>query len=320
MRRIILFFIITSFVFANIFFIKNLEAKESILATTFPVYLFTKNIVQDRADVTLLVEDLTPDYKLSPKQLEELSQANILVINGLGLETFLQKSLRVAKKELKVIDSSGGEEFWRDPETPPVVVLNKETAANLSRYLGPRPIIPFIYTAPSTALIMVRHITEAMVAIDPDGVDIYRQNGAKLAEELSSLNRGFQAAGKRLWRPKVIVSHNKFKYLARDLGLNIVGTIEEVLGSAPSKIHLEALAQIAQEQQVAAILVDPQSNLETAQALGRTTKRPVALVDLVATGPLDAPLDYYQKVMLTDLEVLIRLFTDSASEAQPEKK
>ena len=69
-------------------------AQTRVLATTFPVYQIVRNITQNVPDVE--VQLMLPaqagcphDYALTPQDMSKLAQADILVLNGLGLEAFL---------------------------------------------------------------------------------------------------------------------------------------------------------------------------------------------------------------------------------------
>ena len=88
-------------------------AQTRVLATTFPVYQIVRNITQNVPDVE--VQLMLPaqagcphDYALTPQDMSKLAQADILVLNGLGLEAFLGSPSARAKKELHTIDSSKG--------------------------------------------------------------------------------------------------------------------------------------------------------------------------------------------------------------------
>ncbi|MFT3958566.1 MAG: metal ABC transporter substrate-binding protein [Desulfovibrio sp.] len=89
------------------------EPKVRVLATTYPVYLLTRAVTQTSPDVQvdLLIPAQTGcphDYALTPKDMQKLSKANVVIINGLGLEAFLEKPLAAAGKKIAVIDSSKG--------------------------------------------------------------------------------------------------------------------------------------------------------------------------------------------------------------------
>lgn len=284
-----------------------LAQERSIVSSTFPVYLFTKNIIKGREGISLeLLTETVPgcphDYTPAMTELERLSRADILVINGLGLETFLPQALRVAKADLQVLDASAS--LGGGDAKEAVVVLNKDKVKELGR--GPNPPNPHTFASAGTAADMVRNISDGLTQVDPGGAMVYRRNAGRLVRELDALASAFKDAGKTLGQPKVMVSHGIFHYLALEMGLEVVASLEEVDGARPSAAGMTALIRQAKEKKVRAILADPEGDVNLAQTVGAEANIPVIVVDLVASGPKDAPLDYYQKVMLTDLEVLMK--------------
>ena len=287
-------------------------AAGDVLATTFPIYLFTKNITQgsDTYEARLMVESTIGcphDYAPPPGDLERLARADVLIMNGLGLEEFLPRALRVAKDSLKIIDASGGQAGSVATAASTNLIIDRRTVMAQPHLIdGPNP---HLFAAPSTAAAMARNIAEGLATLDPDKAALYRTNAARLAGELEAAANTMRLAGQTLGHPKVIVSHGIFDFLAQDMGLNIVASIEEADGAEPSAARLAELAKLAREQEVRAILVDPDGDVKTARTLGAEAKVPVAVIDPVSAGPADAPLDYYPKVMLTNAQVLVELFT-----------
>ena len=98
---------------STIGFTEKIHAEQiRIIATTFPIYQFCRNITKD-CDVELSL--LLPaslgcphDYALTPQDMIKLSKADVLAINGLGLEEFLGAPLQKANPKIKIIDSSSG--------------------------------------------------------------------------------------------------------------------------------------------------------------------------------------------------------------------
>ncbi|MDR1043659.1 MAG: metal ABC transporter substrate-binding protein [Candidatus Adiutrix sp.] len=304
-------------------------AAGEILCSTFPVWLFTRNIIEGspRFQAGLMIGSqlgCPHDYSPTQAELERLSRAEILVINGLGLEAFLSRSLGVAKAGLKIIDASGGRDPDQDSRSgPAALVIDKESAVRLPGHHQDGP-NPHIFAAPGQAAGMVRNIGEALASLDMDNAELYLDNAAKLADELETLAASARNLGQELGRPKIISSHGVFDYLARDLGLSIVSHIEEEDGAAPSAARLAALVKLARQDGVRAVLTDPQGNINLARTLGAEARLPVAVIDPVSAGPPDAPLDYYQKVMKTNLEVMKKLFAapppSSGRESVPAKR
>ena len=92
-----------------------LSAEKSlrVLCTTFPIYQITQNVAQGRKEVS--VDLMLPtqlgcphDYVLTPQDMNKIAQADVLVVNGLGMEDFLGAPLGRANDKIVVIDSSKG--------------------------------------------------------------------------------------------------------------------------------------------------------------------------------------------------------------------
>jgi ABC-type Zn uptake system ZnuABC Zn-binding protein ZnuA len=88
-------------------------AEQTVLATTFPIYQIVRNITQGRDGVK--VDLMLPsqlgcphDYALTPQDMQKLAKADILVINGLGMEEFPGAPVKKANPNIRVIDSSTG--------------------------------------------------------------------------------------------------------------------------------------------------------------------------------------------------------------------
>jgi ABC-type Zn uptake system ZnuABC Zn-binding protein ZnuA len=288
-------------------------AEVEVLATTYPMFLFTRNILAGAPDsrVTLLVgaPGCPHDYAPTPAELERLSQAEIIVSGGLALDSFLERALGVAKPRLKIIDATGGPAA-ADNKAAPVIILDPESARAWyrGRAQSPPTADPHFFASPSGAMVMAGHIAEGLARIDPQGAELYRANAAAFKAELKSLLEKFWASGVKLHQPRVILSHGVLTYLAADLGLNVVAVIEGEDEAPVSAARLSELAVLAGREDVRAILADPDGRLDLARTLGAEAGLPVAVIDPVTSGPDDPPPDYFQKVFLTDLEVLDALF------------
>ena len=86
-------------------------ARLAILTTFSPVHCFAANVAGDAADVSGLVPpNAGPhDYSFSPADIQKIAKADVLVMNGAGLESWLQKGIKSAgRKDLLIIDTSAG--------------------------------------------------------------------------------------------------------------------------------------------------------------------------------------------------------------------
>ncbi len=92
---------------------KASAAEQTVLATTFPIYQIVRNVTQGRdgvkVDLMLPSQMGCPhDYALTPQDMQKLAHADILVVNGLGMEEFLGAPVKKANPNIRVIDSSTG--------------------------------------------------------------------------------------------------------------------------------------------------------------------------------------------------------------------
>ena len=257
-------------------------AQTRVLATTFPVYQIVRNITQNVPDVE--VQLMLPaqagcphDYALTPQDMSKLAQADILVLNGLGLEAFLGSPSARAQKELHTIDSSKGISGllpYTDAEA-----AHEEHEGHHHGGMNP-------------------HL------FDPANAATYWANAENYARTLDALADEFAALGGKLKNSRIITQHGVFDYLARDMGLDVVAVIQADDTQAPSASDMMKLIKAIRSQHVGAIFTEPQYPDKVAATLSRETGIATAKLDPVATGPAIAPLDYYEKTMRANLHTL----------------
>ena len=297
-------------------------AEVEVLATTYPIYLFTRNLMAgvpgSRVSLLMGTPGCPHDYNPTPRELETLSRAEILASGGLKLDAFLERALGVAKPGLKIIDASGG--LAGEPRAAPAVILDLGAARSWyrGRSQAPPGPDPHLFASLSGAMTLTLNLAEGLARLDPAGAEIYRTNAIGLNAEYKSLLERYWAVGVKLRQPKVILGHSVLSYLAADLGLTVAAVIEDEEEAPVSAARLSALAALAGREGVRAVLVDPDGRLDLARTVGAEARLPVAVIDPVTSGPDEPPADYFQKVFLTNLQVLDELF--SRPPPAPEEK
>ncbi|WP_165065015.1 metal ABC transporter substrate-binding protein [Desulfovibrio sp. ZJ200] len=278
-------------------------AELRVLATTFPVYLFTRNVAHSRPYVH--VELLIPaprgcphDYSLTPRDMQKLDQAQVLVINGLGLEDFLGAPLQ-KNNSLRVIDSSAGIAPLSLPPGAQAHVHGKHNHNDVN---------PHLFASPQQAAAMTYTIANGLARIDPAGAAAYRAAAEAYAARLLSLGRRLHMLGICAPRKGIVLQHDALAYLAHDAGLDVMAVIQESEDMQPSAARLIALAKLIRQEKPVLIAGEPQYSDKPALALSRETGVPTALLDPVASGPADAPLDYYETVMSANCRTLEHYF------------
>ena len=235
----------------------------------FPMYVFTRNIVGDIPGVA--VELMLPaslgcphDYSLTPGDMEKIMGADVLVVNGMGLEEFLAKPALGANPRLKVIDASYGIEPITDSH-----------GTN-----------PHAWVSLTDAFAQVRNIAFGLAGLDPKNAAQYKKNGASYAAEFMVLRTDFLLALKDALNKRIVTFHDAFAYFAKDLGLEVVAVIEETPGQEPSAGDLAKLAKTIKEARPLGIFAEPQYPEKVAEVLSGESGIPVYVLDPVASGEM----------------------------------
>lgn len=261
-----------------------------ILATTFPVYLFTRNLTHGRpyVHVDLLVpaqSGCPHDHVLKPDDVQKLFRADVLVMNGLELEKSLSPQIESAAKKLAVIDAS------------------RRLSSDSLFFDGGRP-NPHVFSSPRLAVSMVYHIAEELGRIDPRGAAAYRKAAEHYAARLHSIERRLFLIGANAPHRRVFLQHDGLMYLVRDAGLEIGAIVQEDEETPPTAAQLLRLRNLAREGKNALLIGDAALPDKTIRTISHETGFPAVLLDSLASGPEDAALDHYETNMAKNCQLL----------------
>jgi len=279
-----------------------------VLATTFPVYQLTRNITAGaggiEVDLMIPAEMGCPhDYALTPQDMRKLTQADVLVVNGLGLEEFLGAPVHKANPKLRLIDSSQGiGQILRSAEETPEPA-HKDGHDDHRRDSGPNP---HLFASPRMAALMAGNIARSLAVLHPAGAPIYTANGEAYSRRLNRLADDLAALGQRLRNNRIVTQHGVFDYLARDMGLAVVAVVQAHAGQEPSAAEMLAIVATAQAKKAGALFTEPQYPEAVGRTIAQEAGIAAARLDPAANGPDRAPLDYYEQVMRTNLTTLER--------------
>lgn len=282
----------------------------TVVCTTYPIYLFTRNVAADAPGVRvqLLLPPSTGcphDYTVTPADMDRLSHADVLVANGLGLDAALVAAARRANPKVAVIDSAAGltamAQSQPDAEDHRADHADPDADHHHDHGHGTNP---HLFANPQHAAGIVRNIAAGLAKADSAHAVGYTRNASAYAAKLNALADEIAAAAPTFANRRVVAEHDVFAYLLDACGLELAGVVEQEPGQEPLPGTMIRLEQTLRDRKVAAILAEPQYPATAARALGRDTGVPVILVDPVATGPDDPSADYYERTMRNNLAIL----------------
>ncbi len=259
-----------------------------ILTSFYPIYVFTSNIATDVPGVRVanMTEPQTGclhDYPLSPADMKILEKADIFVINGAGMESFLDKVVSQLP-ELVLIEGAKDIPLLKDES-------GEENA--------------HVWVGISGAIQEVKNITEGLVQADPTNEAAYRKNSEAYIQKLEALRTKMKDELKEIQTRDIVTFHEAFPYFAQEFDLNIVSVIEREPGSEPTSGEIKNTIRAISSTGAKVLFVEPQYSPKAAEAIASQTGARIFTLDPVVTGPKDAPADSYEKTMEENLKVLI---------------
>ena len=283
------------------------EARQLNVLTSFlPIYIFTKNVIGDRKGVelnSLLPGNAGPhDYQMRPSDMRKVADADLIIINGAGLESFAEKVLAGGREKGAVFEASKGLPLLEAADVEEGDGHSRDEHKHDDHHDHGGEFNPHTWVSPRLAAMQVRNIIGFLSQADPDGAPEYHRNGDAYVEKLKALEGEMKDGLKNLSSRKIITVHSAFDYLARDLGLELSDVIYHMPGEEPSAARLAALSGVIKKEGVRAIFSEPQFSDKMARLLASETGAAVYMLDPVATGTPST--DYYEVVMRENLHTL----------------
>lgn len=262
------------------------QAEFSVVTSFYPVYVATLNVVDGAPGVT--VQNLSSpavgclhDYQLTPADMRTLTKADVFVVNGGGMESYLDKVVRRLPR-LKVVDASEG------------IALANGNA--------------HVWVSPAGAIGQVRNIARGLAEADPGRAGHYAAGAEAYIARLEELEAGMKASLAPYGGRRIIVFHEGLAYLGRDFGMEVARVVERDPGTEPSARELAETIDLVRRLGVTALFTEPQYPSRSAATIARETGVAVYQLDPVVTGsrdPREARMAYL-RAMERNREILLQ--------------
>jgi ABC-type Zn uptake system ZnuABC Zn-binding protein ZnuA len=235
-------------------------------------------------------------FEPTPSDLRDVAAADLLVVNGGGLEGSLLETLKNAAGDATIVDASAGL-AGRTPQ--PGEPALEDGGAD-----------PHFWLDPVLAGKYVAAIRDAFVAADPAGAAEYEANAAAYQKQLDELDVWIrtQVADVPEQRRKLVMNHASHGYFADRYGLEVVGTVLPGVstGETPTARQLSDLVAAIESSGARAIFVEIDENPDLARQIAAETGVAVItdLLDHSLTGP-DGPAPTYIDMMKYDTRRIV---------------
>ena len=246
---------------------KGADGKFRIVTSFYPMYLHAINLTKgiDNVEVVNLTEPQTGclhDYQLTTDNMKTLSNANVLVVNGFGMESFLDKAAEVSN--LKIIDLS---------KTDDIVPIENHGEIN-----------PHVWLSVNYAKRQVIELSNQLSQVDPDNSLAYKKNALNYVTKLDALSETMHDNLDFLPNKDIVTFHEAFPYFAKEFDLNIIAVVEREPGTEPSPKELAETIDKLKSLPVKVIFTEPQYSPNAAQTIANETGAKIFTLDPIVTG------------------------------------
>ena len=267
---------------------KNDDGKIKIVTSFYPMYIDAINIAGniEGVEVVNLTKPQTGclhDYQLTTEDMKNLETADIFIVNGLGMENFLDK-VTESKKDLKIINASD----------------ENITAIDDN---------PHVWMSVTYSIQQVKNITRQLCELDPKHEMEYKRNALEYANMLTTLRDEMHLSLDNLPNKDIVTFHEAFPYFAREFNLNIAAVVEREPGTEPTPQELAETISKVNSLPVKILFTEPQYSPKAAETISRETEAKIFTLDPIVTGEANqsAANDYLDKMsqnMLTLVKAL----------------
>jgi ABC-type Zn uptake system ZnuABC Zn-binding protein ZnuA len=284
--------------------------KLNVVASTNIIF----DILQNVGGESIQLEALIPRgadphaYEPSPGDLRKLAQADLVFINGVGLEEPLYPTLSEIAGDTLIISLSEGLPLLSFAEQ---ASTGEETHSDDDHeHAG---MDPHVWLDPINVRTWVANTAAVLSVADPARADRYRQNASIFSRALDELNASIQEtiAEIPVENRKLVTDHRALGYFAARYNFDLISTVIPAYSTAaePSARELADLVETIASESVQAIFVGSNVNTTLAERVAADTGIQVVPLYIGTLGPLNGPAGSYMEMMEYNVDAITTALT-----------
>ncbi|CZR08989.1 metal ABC transporter substrate-binding protein [Trichococcus collinsii] len=257
--------------------------KLQVVTTFYPMYDFTKQVAQDDADVSLLLEAGMEVHSFEPssQMIAEIQDADVFIYNSPEMETWVPGVLAsIDTSDMVVICASEaitlleyeGEAHAHDHESE-----GEDTDTGHTHTVDPH-----VWLDPVLAQKEVTTIAEGLADADADHAENYLKNAGTYIGQLNELDAAYRDAFEGAKNRTFVTQHAAFAYLAARYELDQISVTGLNAESEPSAAALATLSDYVKANNISHIYFENNASSQTAETLAEEVG-----VELAVLSPLE---------------------------------
>lgn len=270
---------------------KQEEQTLTVVTSFYPMYIATLNVIGDTDGVHLqnLSEPQTGclhDFQLTPEDMKLLSKADVFIINGGGIESFM-KDVAKSYPDLTIIEASEG-----------IDLLEDEGEENAHAWMSV-----------ATYEEQVNHIAEGLAAADEKHASDYQKHADAYVVKLDALKERQQKVAEKIKGQSVILFHEAYDYVADDYGLDVAYVLDLDEERQVSAGEVADVLAAVRDDHVKYILAEELYGKSMGDTVEKETDAKGIYLDALNRGDYDA--DSYIKGMSANIDLIEQYLTQN---------
>jgi zinc transport system substrate-binding protein len=296
------------------------EDKLQVVTTFYPVYMLGLNLAEGIEEVE--VKSLTDlntgclhDYQLTTEDMKIISAADVMVINGGGMESFLN-DIRTNYPELKIIDASEGIEMLPSvSEHAHEAEEGDEEAEEEEQDHGEWN--AHVWLDPKLYIKQIEHVSESLgdyiestQGMDQSVADKINSNSLAYIDQIKMLDHQITDIASEIGSNtgtarEAVIFHDAFAYLANRIGITVAHTVPLDSDTSLSAGDIGEIIDEVQAGNIHYLFTEVQYSDSIASQIAAETDASVYIIDSAVTG--DGSMDSYIQAMQKNIETLKEL-------------
>jgi zinc/manganese transport system substrate-binding protein len=243
-------------------------------------------------------------YEPTPADVRQVAEADAIIVNGLGLEGWLDRLLGASGTGARVSEATKG-----------IIPLTAEGEAQEKDANTHQAFDPHAFQSISNVIVYVKNIAEALCAADEQNCAAYRANEAAYSQRLKGLEAEVKSAVAKIPtdRRRVITSHDAFNYFAHEYGIEFLAPEGVSTEAEASAADVAKLIRQIKEEKATALFVENISDPRLIEQIGRETGLKVSGVLFSdALSPKDGPAATYIDMMRHNVRTILEAITQAS--------
>ena len=220
--------------------------KLKVVTTVAPITSIVENVAGDKADIAGIIPEgiNSHTFEPAPSDSKLLSNADIIIFNGLDLETPTVKLAQANLKQGAAIYSLGDKTIKEDQYIYDFSFPKEQGHPN-----------PHLWLNPEYAMRYAALARDELILLDPKNKRSYETNSAQFIKKLEALDQAIKDSIQTIppGQRRLLTYHDSWPYFARRYGFQVIGAVQPSDFADPSPKEVIRLIEQIRKEKVPAV-------------------------------------------------------------------